>query len=107
MTYITLGDAIATSEPYSLVQTKLFIQQVPLFLYSFRLLVKYITESSFQCFCTCFSVPCHAIEKDYYEILGISKDASQDDIKKAFLTVSNLGHCFIHFIYKHCPVTPA
>lgn len=47
--------------------------------------------------CMFFLVPRHAIEKDYYEILGVSKDASQDDIKKAFLTVSNLGHGFMYF----------
>lgn len=28
------------------------------------------------------------MEKDYYKILGVTKDASQDDIKKAFQSVS-------------------
>ena len=40
------------------------------------------------------------LAKDYYEILGVPKDASQDDIKKAFLTVSNIAHGFMHFIHK-------
>jgi len=31
---------------------------------------------------------CCLIEKDYYKILGVPKDASQDDIKKVFHSVS-------------------
>ena len=31
---------------------------------------------------------CCSIDKDYYKILGVPKDASQDDIKKAFHSVS-------------------
>ncbi|RWV97261.1 hypothetical protein GW17_00039965 [Ensete ventricosum] len=40
-------------------------------------------------FCVCEG-PCYAIERDYYEILGIPKDASLDDIKKAFHAVGIL-----------------
>jgi preprotein translocase subunit Sec63 len=47
------------------------------------------------------------MEKDYYKILGVPKDASQDDIKKAFHSVSipsqfrnlnltRLAHCFLN-----------
>ena len=31
---------------------------------------------------------CCSIEKDYYKILGVPKDASHDDIKKTFHSVS-------------------
>ena len=31
------------------------------------------------------------MERDYYKILGVTKDASQDDIKKAFQSVSILS----------------
>ncbi|XP_074591547.1 chaperone protein dnaJ 1, mitochondrial isoform X1 [Curcuma longa] len=36
--------------------------------------------------------PCHAIEKDYYEILGVPKNASLDDIKKAFHALAKKYH---------------
>jgi len=35
---------------------------------------------------------CCSIEKDYYKILGVPKDASQDDIKKAFHFLAKKYH---------------
>ncbi|KAJ1264481.1 hypothetical protein BS78_08G003800 [Paspalum vaginatum] len=35
---------------------------------------------------------CCSIEKDYYEILGVPKDASQEDIKKAFHSLAKKYH---------------
>ncbi|KAK6938106.1 DnaJ domain [Dillenia turbinata] len=35
---------------------------------------------------------CHSKEKDYYEILGVSKDASRDEIKKAFHMLAKKYH---------------
>ncbi|XP_073002424.1 chaperone protein dnaJ 1, mitochondrial isoform X2 [Typha latifolia] len=34
----------------------------------------------------------YAIEKDYYEILGVSKDATRDDVKKAFRSLAKKYH---------------
>lgn len=34
-----------------------------------------------------------AAERDYYETLGVSKNASRDEIKKAFRTVSFIFSC--------------
>ncbi|XP_078157310.1 DNAJ heat shock family protein isoform X1 [Carex rostrata] len=38
------------------------------------------------------TAPRGAMEKDYYVVLGVSRDASQDDIKKAFLTLAKKYH---------------
>ncbi|XP_059638250.1 chaperone protein dnaJ 1, mitochondrial isoform X2 [Cornus florida] len=35
---------------------------------------------------------CYSMERDYYEILGISKDASRDEIKKAFHELAKKYH---------------
>lgn len=49
----------------------------------------------FFCVCVCEG-PCYAIERDYYEILGIPQDASLDDIKKAFHAVGILLSVGLH-----------
>ncbi|KAL2504283.1 Chaperone protein dnaJ 1 [Abeliophyllum distichum] len=38
------------------------------------------------------TVACRSTSRDYYEILGISKDASQDEIKKAFHALAKKYH---------------
>ncbi|KAL6572550.1 hypothetical protein OROMI_013508 [Orobanche minor] len=35
---------------------------------------------------------CHSVNRDYYEILGISKDATRDEIKKAFHALAKKYH---------------
>lgn len=35
---------------------------------------------------------CYAVERDYYEILGVSKNASRDEIKKAFHALAKKYH---------------
>uniref|UniRef100_A0A453R4H7 J domain-containing protein n=1 Tax=Aegilops tauschii subsp. strangulata TaxID=200361 RepID=A0A453R4H7_AEGTS len=40
----------------------------------------------------CSSSQRYSMEKDYYKILGVTKDASQDDIKKAFQSLAKKYH---------------
>nr|GMD41271.1 chaperone protein DnaJ 1, mitochondrial isoform X2 [Ipomoea batatas] len=35
---------------------------------------------------------CHSAEKDYYDLLGVSKDASREEIKKAFHALAKEYH---------------
>nr|GMD66293.1 chaperone protein DnaJ 1, mitochondrial isoform X2 [Ipomoea batatas]GMD82285.1 chaperone protein DnaJ 1, mitochondrial isoform X2 [Ipomoea batatas] len=35
---------------------------------------------------------CHSAEKDYYDLLGVSKDASREEIKKAFHALAKKYH---------------
>ena len=43
-----------------------------------------------------------AEKRDYYEVLGVSKDASADDIKKAYRKITKANHPDLHPGDKEC-----